>query len=160
MCNNNTRWWPLWYVYCLDENNISGCGARIVSGFNRKPNPKNYILWTDSVHLTDPSCFIHGLFNFDPRSGVIRLKHMLFLVIRIFFSIVVPLWTLFILFFLLLQVQSLLIHTKRKSNCSPFSHLFASVYICFINCIIVRGIILRDALENIYESYKMVGIKK
>ena len=37
----------------------------------RKPDLANYMLWTDSVHLTDSSCFLHGPFNFDSRSDVI-----------------------------------------------------------------------------------------
>ena len=40
-------------------------------GPKRKPDSKKYILWTDSVHLTDPSCFLHGPFNFDSHSDVI-----------------------------------------------------------------------------------------
>ena len=40
-------------------------------GPKRKTDSKKYILWTDSVHLTDPSCFLHGPFNFDSHSDVI-----------------------------------------------------------------------------------------
>ena len=41
-------------------------------GPNRKPNTKTYILWKDSIHLSDPSCYIHGPFNFDSRSDIIK----------------------------------------------------------------------------------------
>ena len=33
-----------------------------------------YILWTDSIHLTDPSCFLRRPFNFDTRSDVVKPK--------------------------------------------------------------------------------------
>ena len=32
------------------------------------------MLWSDSVHLTDSTCFIHRPFNFDSRSDVISAK--------------------------------------------------------------------------------------
>ena len=32
------------------------------------------MLWSDSVHLTDSSCFIHGPFNFESRSDLISVK--------------------------------------------------------------------------------------
>jgi len=38
---------------------------------NGKPNLTKYIWWTDSVHLTDTSHFLHGNFNFDSQSGII-----------------------------------------------------------------------------------------
>ena len=41
---------------------------------NRKPDLTKNMLWTDSVHLTDSSCFIHEPFNFDSRSDVISAK--------------------------------------------------------------------------------------
>ena len=40
-----------------------------------KPDLRKYILWTDSVHLTDSSCYLHGPFNFDSHSDVITAKH-------------------------------------------------------------------------------------
>ena len=40
-------------------------------GPKRKPDSKKYILWIDSVHLTDLSCFLHGPINFDSHSDVI-----------------------------------------------------------------------------------------
>jgi len=39
-----------------------------------KPDLRKYILWTDSVHLTDSSCYLHGPFNFDSNSDVITTK--------------------------------------------------------------------------------------
>ena len=52
----------------------------------RKPDLTERILWTDSVHLTDTSCYLHGPFNFDSQSYImstntyIALRHWEFLV--------------------------------------------------------------------------------
>ena len=43
-------------------------------GPKRKPNPSKYILWTDSVHLTDSSCYLYVPFNFDSHSDMITSK--------------------------------------------------------------------------------------
>ena len=43
-------------------------------GPKRKPDSSKYILWSDSVHLTDFSCYLHGSFNFDSYSDVIIAK--------------------------------------------------------------------------------------
>ena len=72
LCDDNSRWLPLWYEYVLDKDNSPVYESRILLGPNRKPNLKKYILWTDSVHLTDSSCYIHGPFNFDSRSDIIK----------------------------------------------------------------------------------------
>ena len=51
----------------------------------RKPDLTKYMLWTNSVHLTNPSCIIHELFNFDSQPGIISsnqymyLRHWMFL---------------------------------------------------------------------------------
>ena len=74
LCDDAARWWPLWYEYVLDKINVPVYGARILFGPTRKLDLKKYILWTDSIHLTDPSCFLHGPFNFDTRSDVIKPK--------------------------------------------------------------------------------------
>ena len=39
-----------------------------------KLDSTKYILWTESVHLTDHSCYLHGSFNFDSHSDVITAK--------------------------------------------------------------------------------------
>ena len=72
LCDDTSRWWPLWYEYVLDTNNIPVYGARILLGPNRKPNTKIYIRWTDIVHLSYPSCYIQGPFYFDSRSDIIK----------------------------------------------------------------------------------------
>ena len=41
---------------------------------NRKPNLSKFMLLTDSIHLSDSSCYIHGPFNFDSISDVISAK--------------------------------------------------------------------------------------
>ena len=43
-------------------------------GPKRKLDPTKYILWTDSIHLTEPSCYLYGPFNFDPHSDIITPK--------------------------------------------------------------------------------------
>ena len=65
LCDDNSRWWPIWYEYVLDKDNIPVYESRILLGPNRKPNLKKFILWIDSVQLIDSSCYIHGSFNFD-----------------------------------------------------------------------------------------------
>ena len=65
----------------MDTNNIPVYEARILLGPNWKPNTKKYILWKDSVHLSDSSCYIHGPFNLDSRSDIINPTNMLLYVI-------------------------------------------------------------------------------
>ena len=72
LCGDNSRWWSLWYEYVLDKDHIPVYGSRILLGPNRKPNLKKYIFWTDSIHLTDSSCYIQGPFNFDSLSDIIK----------------------------------------------------------------------------------------
>ena len=96
--DDTSRWWSLWYEYVLDTNNIPVYGARILLGPNRKPNTKNYILWIDSVHLFDPSCYIHCPFNFDFCSDIIKPNQYIIYLIGNFFSLLVLLSVLFHLF--------------------------------------------------------------
>ena len=80
----------------LDDQNIPVYGTRILFGPKRKPNLNKYILWTDSVQLTDLSCYIHGLFNFDSRSDIISanqfiaLNHWEFLLTSCNALVIVP----------------------------------------------------------------------
>ena len=60
LCDNAARWWPEWHEYYLDDNNIPVYCDRTLFSPKRKPDLAKYMLWSDSVHLTDPSCFIHG----------------------------------------------------------------------------------------------------
>ena len=98
LCDDNSRWWPLWYEYVLDKDNIPVYESRILLGPNRKPNLKKYILWIDSVQLIDSSCYIHGSFNFDSRSDIIKPNQHIklchwefFLTFCSTFSIILPL---------------------------------------------------------------------
>ena len=68
------RWWLLWHKYQNDKNNVPIYGARMLFGKERKPNPDKYILWIDSVHLTDSSYYLYGPFNFDSHSDAITAK--------------------------------------------------------------------------------------
>ena len=72
LCDDNSRWLLLWYECVLYKNNIPVYGTRILLEPNWKPNTKKYILWKDSAHLSNLSCYIHGNFNFDSRSNIIE----------------------------------------------------------------------------------------
>ena len=74
LCNDASRWWPEWHEHSLNDDNIPVYDSCMLFKQNRKPNLTKYMLWTDSVHLTDSSYCIHGLFNFDSRSDVISAK--------------------------------------------------------------------------------------
>ena len=43
-------------------------------GPKRKPGPSKYIIWTDSVRLTDSSYYLHDPLNFDSYSEIIITK--------------------------------------------------------------------------------------
>ena len=74
LCDDKARWWPEWHEYKLDSNNIPVYGARVLFSPKRKPNLKKYMLWSDSVTLTDSNYFIHGPFNYDAHTDVIQSK--------------------------------------------------------------------------------------
>ena len=74
LCDDVDRWWPEQHEYSLDDENTPVYGSRMLFKSNRKPNLEKYMLWTDSVHLTDSSCFIHDPFIFDSRSDVLSAK--------------------------------------------------------------------------------------
>ena len=74
LCDDITRWWYLWHEYKKDEDNVPLYGARMLFGPKRKQDINKYILWTDSIHLTDSSCYLHSTFNFDSHSDVITAE--------------------------------------------------------------------------------------
>ena len=45
----------------------------------RKPNLNKYMLWSDSVHLTDPKYFIYGPFFYDAHDDIIQPKQHIIL---------------------------------------------------------------------------------
>ena len=57
LCDDVARWWPEWHEYSLNDENIPVYGSRMIFKLNRKPNLAKYMLWTDSIHLSDSSCF-------------------------------------------------------------------------------------------------------
>ena len=61
LCDDKARWWPLWYEHANNSDDFPLYGARILLGPKRKPDPDKYILWSDSVDLTDTSCFYMDL---------------------------------------------------------------------------------------------------
>ena len=71
LCDDNARWWPLWHEYKNDKNVVPIYGACTLLGPNRIPDSNKYILWTDSVHSTYPSCYLQCLFNFDSHPDII-----------------------------------------------------------------------------------------
>ena len=74
LCDDIARWWSEWHEYSLNDDNTPVYGSRILFKPTRKPDLTKYMLWTDSVHLTDLSYFIHGTFNYDSRSDNISAK--------------------------------------------------------------------------------------
>ena len=60
-----------WHDYYLDNSNTPVYGVRMLFSPKQKPDLTKNILWTDSVHLTDSSYFLHGQFNFDSQSDII-----------------------------------------------------------------------------------------
>ena len=74
LCDGKTRWWPGWHEYKLDSHNVPVYGSRMLLSPKRKPTPKIYMLWSDSVHLTDSKYFIHGPFNYDAHTDIIQSK--------------------------------------------------------------------------------------
>ena len=112
---------------------------------NRKLDLKKYMLWSDSVHLTNVSCFIHGTFNFDSRSDVISAKqfvdlcHWEYLLIScITLGIVPPLFPL-----LLQQNQG---KEEEISNMSPVI-LLACIYTDFVSLVLI--IVISSALAPV-----------
>ena len=71
--------WPEWHEYYLNNSNIPVYNARMLLNPKRKPSLTKYILWTDSVHLTDTSCFLHGLFNLDSQSDIRSANQYIYL---------------------------------------------------------------------------------
>ena len=69
--DDTIRCWPLWNEYKNDTNNVPMYGTQMLFGPKRKSDPSKYILLTDSIHLTDSSCYLHGPFNFDSHSDFI-----------------------------------------------------------------------------------------
>ena len=57
LCDDKARWWPLWHECKNYKNDIPIYRARMLFGPKRRPDSNKYILWTDSVHLTDPSYY-------------------------------------------------------------------------------------------------------
>ena len=60
LCDDKARWWPLWYEYKNDKNDVHIYGSRMLFGPKRKLDSDKYILWRDSVFLTDHSCYLLG----------------------------------------------------------------------------------------------------
>ena len=74
LCDDKARWWLLWYEYTNNSDNVPVYGSRILLGPKHKPDPSKYILWTDYIHLTDTSCYLHEPFNFESHSDIISVK--------------------------------------------------------------------------------------
>ena len=72
--DDKARWWPEWHEYKLDRNNVPVYGPHILFSPKRKLNPKKYMLWSNSVHLTDSKYLIHEPFNYDAHTDIIQPK--------------------------------------------------------------------------------------
>ena len=77
LCDDKARYWSEWFEYKLDSNNIPLYGARMLFSSKWKSNSKKYMLWSDSIHLTDSKYFIHVPFNYDAHADTIQPKNML-----------------------------------------------------------------------------------
>ena len=55
-CDDVIRWWPEWYEYLLNDDNIPVYGSRILFTPNHKPNLAKYMLWTFFTRLKEFSC--------------------------------------------------------------------------------------------------------
>ena len=44
LCDETVRWWPLWYEYKNDKNNVPTYDARMLFGPKRKQNSNKYII--------------------------------------------------------------------------------------------------------------------
>ena len=72
LCDDKARWRPEWHEYKLDSDKVLVYGVRVLFLPKRKADPKKYMLWSDSVNLTDSNYFIYGPFNYDAHTDVIQ----------------------------------------------------------------------------------------
>ena len=86
LCDDAARWWPKWYKYSLNDENIPIYGSRILFKQNRKSAQTKYMLWTDSVHLTDSSFPIMESLILTHGPTLLLLKQSLIYVIESTFS--------------------------------------------------------------------------
>ena len=77
--DNIARCWHEWQEYYFDNSNILIYGDRMIFRPKWKPDLTTYMLWTNSVHITDTSFFLHGLFNFDSQSDIISANQYIVL---------------------------------------------------------------------------------
>ena len=74
LCDDKARWRLEWHKYKLDSNNVPVYGDRMFFSPKLKPNPKKYMLWSDSIYLIDSMCFIHEPFKYDTHADTIQPK--------------------------------------------------------------------------------------
>ena len=74
LCDDKPHLFPERHEYYLDDKNDSDYGSRTLFSPKRKPDLTKYILWTDSVYLTDLSYFIHCPFTFAPHTDIHSVK--------------------------------------------------------------------------------------
>ena len=58
----------------MNDDNVPVYEAKIQFKSSRKPDPIKYILWVDSVDLTDTDFLIHDSFYYDGYPNVITSK--------------------------------------------------------------------------------------
>ena len=85
MCDDRARWWSEWYEYQLDDNNVPVYGAHVLFLPKHKPNLKQFMLWSDSVYLSNPKYLIYDPFNFDAHDDIIQPKQNVALIYWEFF---------------------------------------------------------------------------
>ena len=70
-----SRFWPDWYNYTKDKNDVITYGNRILFAPHINPNPDKYIEWATDIQLHDTSHVFLGPFNFEPITTVNRTRH-------------------------------------------------------------------------------------
>ena len=70
--DDDARWWPEWHEYTIGNDNIPDFGQRVLFHPLRKPPLAKYRLWTDTIPLSDPNCYLSGPFHFEARHDVVN----------------------------------------------------------------------------------------
>ena len=83
--DDKARWQPEWHEYKLNDNIDPVYETRMLFSPKRKPYLNVYMLWSDSVHLTDTKYFIHDPSKYDAHGEFIQPKQHMALIGYVFF---------------------------------------------------------------------------
>ena len=70
--DDDARWWPEWHEYTIGTDNIPDFGQRVLFHPLRKPPLDKYRLWTDTIPLSGPNCYLSSPFHFEARHDVLN----------------------------------------------------------------------------------------